>query len=43
MVESLHPGGQGGEGGNPALNGADMSSRNENGFLASCNWFYFIR
>lgn len=25
MVESLHPGGQGGEGGNPALNGADMS------------------
>ncbi|MCC6635101.1 MAG: hypothetical protein IT251_06335 [Chitinophagaceae bacterium] len=26
MVESLHPGGQGGSGGNPALNGGDMSA-----------------
>jgi heme exporter protein C len=26
LVESLHPGGQGGEGGNPALNGADLSA-----------------
>lgn len=25
LVESLHPGGQGGEGGNPALNGKDLS------------------
>jgi heme exporter protein C len=26
LVESLHPGGQGGTGGNPALNGSDMSA-----------------
>lgn len=26
LVESLHPGGQGGGGGNPALNGADLSA-----------------